>query len=42
LKTCVVGIAVVSAVMGAEDVHRATLGLREKIIDMALDHGEPS
>jgi len=40
LKTGVVGIAVISAVMGAEDVYRATLELR-KIIDMALGHGEP-
>jgi thiamine-phosphate pyrophosphorylase len=40
LKTGVVGIAVISAVMGAEDVYRATLELR-KIVDMALGHGEP-
>jgi len=38
LKTGVAGIAVISAVMGAEDVCRATLELR-KIVDMVLGHG---
>jgi thiamine-phosphate pyrophosphorylase len=38
LKTGVAGIAVISAVMGAEDVCIATLELR-KIVDMVLGHG---
>jgi thiamine-phosphate pyrophosphorylase len=38
LKTGVTGIAVISAVMGAEDVCIATLELR-KIVDMVLGHG---
>jgi thiamine-phosphate pyrophosphorylase len=38
LKTGVAGIAVISAVMGAEDACIATLELR-KIVDMVLGHG---
>jgi thiamine-phosphate pyrophosphorylase len=38
LKTGVAGIAVISAVMGAEDVCIATLELR-RIVDMVLGHG---
>jgi thiamine-phosphate pyrophosphorylase len=38
LRTGVVGIAVISAVMRAEDVYRATLELR-KIVDMVLGNG---
>jgi thiamine-phosphate pyrophosphorylase len=38
LKTGVAGIAVISAVMGAEDVCIATFELR-KIVDMVLGHG---
>lgn len=41
LRTGVVGIAVISAVMGAEDVYRATLELR-KIVDMVLSSGKHS
>jgi thiamine-phosphate pyrophosphorylase len=39
LRAGVVGIAVISAVMRAEDVYRATLELR-KIVDMVLGNGK--